>query len=321
MTSTSESNAKHYLFVPQGIRGHLRPAIHTIPNLLARSPNALATILVPVGHHQPAVKEFQEYSLDTDERVKIVYYGSKETETDGNDKSHAKTNLEGMMVFFNDIVKVLEENYEKIMKGEPIYDALLNDEVSTHARSPDVVLVEVQTTPFSVPICEKINEKLGKKVSMALWTPISGNYTAWCACDPYQGRAYRHRVEEMFKAPEEDRTKVYNEQLGENEDVVHVPDNAFHVFEAQPNQPDNFINIVLGCIPVLPRATMVHSWPSFLGQEYKKAAAELGIKVLQIGAQLPDHSEKEAALVDGPLKDFLDKALIKKGEDSVIYIR
>ncbi|OCF60703.1 hypothetical protein L486_00341 [Kwoniella mangroviensis CBS 10435] len=312
------NKAKHFLFVPHGIWGHLRPAINLIPNLLIRSTEALVTILVPVAHHHLASQEFEKHNLHDHNRVKVVYYETKE---DGDEKRHAKTNLQGMMVFYNDIVKMLSENYEKILKSEPIHDAYLDKEVSTHLISPNVVSVEVQTTPYKIPMCEEISKKLGKEVKMALWSSVSGNYTAWAVCDLYEGRTYRDRVEKIFQVPEADRTKAYNEQLGENENVVHVPDNApIYVFEAQPNQPDNFLNIVLGCLPVLPRVTMIHSWPSFLGQGYKKGAADLGIKVLQMGPQLPKSSIHETELVEGALKEFLDKALNETGENSVIYI-
>ncbi|WVQ67587.1 uncharacterized protein L199_005789 [Kwoniella botswanensis] len=320
MTPHSENTnkAKHFLFVPHGLWGHLRPAINLIPNLLARSPRALVTILIPVAHYQLASKELWKYDLDKHDQVKVIYYGIKE---DHEKKDHAKTDLKGMMGFINDIVKVIEDNYEKIVKSEPIYDAYIGKEVPTHPIPPGVVMIEVSTTPFTIPLCEKINEQLGLNVEMAVWTPLSSNYVAWTVCIPSEGRSYRDRVEKIFKAPEEDRTEAYNEQLGENEEVIHVLDNApVHVFEAQPNQRDNFMEIALGCLPVLPRVTMVHSWPSFLGQEYKKGAAALGIKVPQIGPQLPKPSNHGTELVQGKLKEFLDKTLQERGENSVIYI-
>ncbi|WWC62068.1 uncharacterized protein I303_104658 [Kwoniella dejecticola CBS 10117] len=312
---------KHYLIVPHGIWGHLRPAISFIPNLLRHSPDALVTLMIPIVHSIPAAQELRRYGLDEEqENIKVIHYGSKEKK---EIKQVAKTGLVEMMTLIEDIISTITENYPKLLNSQPIFDTYLNKEVQPHSTAPDVAIIEVSTTQWTIPICEKYNEEYKKNTRLAVWCPTGGNHAAWALCNLYQGQKYQDRISKIFAATSEDeKQRIYNEVIGENEEIVHAPNSApIRVFEAQPNQPDNFLNIIGPCLPIIPRVTLVHAWPAFIGQEYKKTAADVGINVLQIGPQLPRPTDRDSALEDGLLKDFLDKALEEKGKNSVIYIR
>ncbi|WVW83986.1 hypothetical protein I302_106011 [Kwoniella bestiolae CBS 10118] len=308
------TTSKHFLLAPFGGWGHLRPAISFIPNLLSRSPSSLITILVPVSNSKPASQEFQRYGLDTNDKVKIIHYGAKE-----NAKEIAYTKGNELVVQIRELIGAIGANYGKILKCEPVHDTLLEKDVETHPITPHVAITSITTTQFTVPICEKINKELQKDVKLALWTPTGVEHAAWVMCNLPEGETYRERAKRIFEAPDEEKKKVYNEVLGENEEVVNVPGAApIYTYEAQPNRNDTFFRIVYPILPILPRVTMIHPYPAFLGQKYKKAAEESGYDVLQIGQQIP--ADPQIGLPDGPLKQFLDEALEEKGKDSVIYI-
>ncbi|OCF74549.1 hypothetical protein I204_04926 [Kwoniella mangroviensis CBS 8886] len=308
MTSTKP---KHFLLAPFGGWGHLRPAVSFIPSLLSKSPSSLITILVPVSNSIPTSEEFRRFGLDTKSNVKVIHYRSKE-----NTKEIAYTKGNGLMIQIRELIGAINANYGKIMKCEPVYDTLLEKDVETHRIIPHLAITSITTTQFTIPACEKINKELDKDVKLALWTPTGVEHAAWVMCNLPQGETYRERVKKILEAPEEEKDKVYNEVLGENEEVVHVPGTApIYIFEAQPNRKDTFFRIAYPILPILPRVTMVHPYPAFLGQEYKRAAEKSGYNVLQIGAQLP--RDDKISLQDGHIKKFLDGALAEKGRNSL----
>ncbi|WVF71255.1 hypothetical protein IAT40_006057 [Kwoniella sp. CBS 6097] len=317
------SSPKHFFICPLPVWGHLRPGISLIPNILKRHGNAYITILIPFIHAIPAAKEFERYDADTDqlnfkERVKVIHYG------EGEKKVYAKT---GMVEFDSYMTKAAEGMrtiYPKILDHEPVFDRLSQVEVQPFAMKPDVVILDIGVALTSLEFAYNCNKEKDIKVSTVLLSPTGSQHAAWALVDdprlPWD--SYISRARKIAAAPEAEKDKVYNEVLGENEDLIHIVDSApIYVFEAQPIQPDMFHGYCLGVMPILPLATaLVHAWPAFMGQGYKKTMAELGTNVLQIGAQLPDQSKNQTTLEGGPLKDFLDKALAEKGKDSVIYI-
>ncbi|OCF38514.1 hypothetical protein I317_07719 [Kwoniella heveanensis CBS 569] len=308
------SPPKHFFICPLPVWGHLRPGISLIPNILRRHGNAYITILIPFIHAIPAAREFERYGTDAEElnfkeRVKVIHYG------EGEKKVHAKTGMEEMDPYLKTVGAAMSEIYPKILDAE----------IEPFNVKPDVAILDIGVCLTSLAFVCECNKERDLKISTVMFSPTGSQHAAWAFVDdprlPWD--SYATRAKKIVAAPESEKDKVYNEVLGENEDVVQIVDSSpIYVFEAQPIQPDMFYGYALGVMPTLPLATaLVHAWPAFMGQGYKKVMADLGTTVLQIGAQLPDQSKNQTHLDDGPLKSFLDRALLEKGKNSVVYIR
>ncbi|WVQ99615.1 hypothetical protein IAU59_006751 [Kwoniella sp. CBS 9459] len=315
------SKPKHFFICPLPVWGHLRPGISLIPNILKRHDNAYITILLPFIHAIPAAKEFERYdgaALNFAERVKVIHYG------EGEQKVEPKTSMKEMGPYMIKAAEAMREIYPKILDAEPIVDKLHQVEVQPFKTKPEIAILDIGVAHTSLQFVCDCNKERELSIATVILTPTGSQHAAWGYVDdpstPWE--SYISRAKKIVAAPDPEKEKIYNEVLGENEDIVQIADSApIYVFEAQPVQPDMFYSYCVLVMNLLPMATaLVHPWPAFMGQGYKKIMAESGTNVLQIGPQLPDQSKNQTSLEDGPLKSFLDKALQDKGKKSVVYI-
>ncbi|WVW83985.1 hypothetical protein I302_106010 [Kwoniella bestiolae CBS 10118] len=318
----TNSSKKHYLITPLPLWGHLRPGISLIPQLLSRNPDSVITILIPIAHSIPCKKELGRYGLFEDgKRIKIIHYGDE----DEKSKEYPVTGLEEMLKFMMMLHGKVVEVYPRLLKCEPVYDSLLKKEIYSHNVPPTVAFLDVSIAcTRCVKILHDINVEMGFGAKLVILFALASEHTSWMFLKTTNPdvMTYRERIERILAAPPEETDKVYNEMLGENEDVIELPGiPPFYMYEAQPTQRDNFlptINAIYESLPYL--EAMVHAWPGFLGKIYQKEMKKLGHKVLFTGPLLPLQVDDRGMKLDSDLQLFLDRALDEKGKNSVIYI-
>nr|XP_019046415.1 hypothetical protein I302_05162 [Kwoniella bestiolae CBS 10118]OCF25345.1 hypothetical protein I302_05162 [Kwoniella bestiolae CBS 10118] len=259
-----------------------------IPQLLTRNPDALVTIIIPIAHSIPSQRELGRYGLERDERIKIIHYGDE----DEVQKEFAVTGMEELGKFMTMLQDGVVELYPKILKCAPIYDPLLKRHIALHPTPPTLAFLDISVAcTRGVLVCHEYNQKLGFNTKLVILFPLGSEHASWMFLKPSDPKqlTYKERMNRILDAPLDDREKVYNKMLGENQDYIELPGYPpFYVWEGQPTQPDHFIQILHPVYESLPYIeAMVHAWPGYLGKVYQEEMKKQGHKVLFTGPLLP----------------------------------